>query len=565
MAIELAAARLRTLELAVINERLDDRFRLLAGGGSTTAPRHRTLDATLRWSHDLLVRDEQRVLAKLAIFRGSFDLGAAEAVCMDESMTAAAVVPIVMELVDKSLVSTTETVAGRRYRLLEMVRDFAAGELTDEELCVGRDRHAAFFADLADAVAHQLRTADQGAALESVRVDLDNIRAALAHAHDGDDRELLLRLVAALVAPFVHAGLYGDAWHWVRLAPTGDPSLPAHRRARVLIEGVEAAVASEPSCALELGNRAVEVATEAQDRPGLVAEARAERLFAQVTGGGYDPSVAVEPEMLEEAEACGDGWVLGRVKDRLGLRLCYLYDPEGTSLLEEAIAHFRAAGDLSLQAMVSWHRAFAAQRLGRYAEAEDWSLRGVELARSCSNPMVEVHAESIRGDALSCQRDPRAVEAVRRSVRRFAEIGDEWCLTLQLARLGMVELEPEPDSARKHLCEAIERAIRLDMPAVHVAEPADLAASLLADHGHLQAAAALWAAADAVRPAPGVGPSERTAPGPRLVAELRQAREPGVHAALGPELLAQARARASRWSRRDLEAIVKEELDVRWR
>ena len=104
LAIELAAARLRTLSLAQLASRLDDRFRLLTGGARTAMARQQTLKAVVDWSYELLSGDEQLVFARLAVFRGGFALDAAEAVCSDDTLPAGEVLEVLQRLVDKSLV-----------------------------------------------------------------------------------------------------------------------------------------------------------------------------------------------------------------------------------------------------------------------------------------------------------------------------------------------------------------------------------------------------------------------------------------------------------------------------
>ncbi len=138
LAIELAAARVRAMGPAEIASRLDERFRLLAGGSRRAQERHRTLLATVAWSHDLLTEPEKLVFRRLSVFPASFDLAAAEAVAADDEVD---VIECVLRLVDRSLVVYEPD--ANRYRLLETLRQFGADRLTDvgetEEI---RQRHA---------------------------------------------------------------------------------------------------------------------------------------------------------------------------------------------------------------------------------------------------------------------------------------------------------------------------------------------------------------------------------------------------------------------------------------
>ena len=130
LAIELAAARLRAMSAAELEARLDERFALLIGGSRTALPRQQTLRAMVDWSWELLKPHEQLVLARLSVFAGGFGLAGAEAVAAGQQVPAPEVAGHLGALVDKSLVQFDRTGAGTgRYRLLETVRQYAAGQL----------------------------------------------------------------------------------------------------------------------------------------------------------------------------------------------------------------------------------------------------------------------------------------------------------------------------------------------------------------------------------------------------------------------------------------------------
>ena len=147
LALELAAARVRTLPVERLAVELDQRFRVLTGGARTSLPRQRTLAASVDWSYDLLDDDEQTVLRRLGAFVGGFSLDAAETVCADEHLDPYDVLDLLTRLVDKSLVQLDDTTG--RYRLPETVRQYvleratAAGELPEI-----RGRHLAWCSDL---------------------------------------------------------------------------------------------------------------------------------------------------------------------------------------------------------------------------------------------------------------------------------------------------------------------------------------------------------------------------------------------------------------------------------
>jgi len=180
LALELAAARVRSLSIEQINTRLNERFRLLTSGSRTALPRHQTLRAALDWSYDLLAEDERRVLRRLSIFPGSFSLEAAAAVASDPAIDEFAVIDLLSQLVARSLVSADTTAAHTRYRLLETTRGYALEKLTEvEETDAIERRHAHYFRDLfADAADAWARIPDSDWRV-AYGAELDNVHAAL--------------------------------------------------------------------------------------------------------------------------------------------------------------------------------------------------------------------------------------------------------------------------------------------------------------------------------------------------------------------------------------------------
>lgn len=203
LAIELAAARLRTLSVAEVAARLDDRFRLLTRGSRTALPRHQTLRAVVAWSWDLLEESERVLARRLTVFVGGATLEAAERVCgphLDDP------IDVLASLADKSLV----TVSGGRYRMLETIRAFCAERLAEAGEVDGlKLAHAGHYLDLAVTADPHLRSAGQLSWLKVLDEDRDNLHAALRWAIDGGRFETALRLLAALTCYWWMRGLRG--------------------------------------------------------------------------------------------------------------------------------------------------------------------------------------------------------------------------------------------------------------------------------------------------------------------------------------------------------------------
>ena len=199
LAIELAAARAKVLSVEEISERLDHRFGLLSAGGRTAMPRHKTLHATMDWSHELLGLEERTLFRRLSVFAGGFSLEAAEVVCAGEELERDEVLELLSQLVNKSLVVAQEKGGETRYRLLEMVRQYGREELdgAEEETEVGL-RHARFYVELAEEAEPELKGEQQLAWLERLETEHDNLRAAMRWLLGGGELEDAARLGWAL-------------------------------------------------------------------------------------------------------------------------------------------------------------------------------------------------------------------------------------------------------------------------------------------------------------------------------------------------------------------------------
>ena len=209
LALELAAARARSLSVEQINARLGDRFKLLTGGSRVALPRQQTLRATFDWSYDLLDDAERALLRWLSIFPGSFDVEAAAAVASDGSIDDSATIDLLSQLVSRSLVVADTSAPMTRYRLLETTRAYAMEKLVETGgLDAARRRHAEHFRDLfARAPDDWLRIPDEH--WQAIYMpELDNVRVALDWAlAPGGDANIGIGLSAGAAALWTEAGL----------------------------------------------------------------------------------------------------------------------------------------------------------------------------------------------------------------------------------------------------------------------------------------------------------------------------------------------------------------------
>ena len=189
LAVELAAARVRSLPPAQIASRLDHRFRLLTGGSRTALPRHRTLRAAMDWSFELLTDAERALVPRLAVFAGSFSLEAAEGIASGGAVDQDEMLDLLARLIDRSLLMAEPGSSDARYRMLETIRDYAQERLMESgEASEVYARHRDWFARLVEeARAGFFSGAEQAAWLDRLSADDDNLRAALHWSHEDPD------------------------------------------------------------------------------------------------------------------------------------------------------------------------------------------------------------------------------------------------------------------------------------------------------------------------------------------------------------------------------------------
>lgn len=219
LALELAAARLLSLSVEQIRDRLDDRFRLLGAEGHPADRRRRTLRAVMDWSWELLDDAERALARRLAVFAGRVDLPLIERVCAGEGLDTADLDMLLSSLVAKSVVQTEETGGRIGYRMPETVRLYAAERLAaagDEDVL--RLRHATTLLSIAEAAEPGLRRIAQATELAALTALLDDFHAALRWSLDAAPPELPLRLVASLEWFWLLSGRRAEAMEWTRRA-----------------------------------------------------------------------------------------------------------------------------------------------------------------------------------------------------------------------------------------------------------------------------------------------------------------------------------------------------------
>jgi predicted ATPase/DNA-binding SARP family transcriptional activator len=491
LAIELAAARLRSLPLDEIENRLDERFQLLTGGHRTTPPRQQTLRALIDWSYSLLTSEEQETLERLSVFPGGFDLPSAEVVVNAGLDSPVSVLDRLAALVDKSLLQTDD-VGSVRYRLLETVRTYATTKLrarnNELESALGA-AHRDYYLALAEKAAPHLIGAGQIEWLDHLELEVDNLRSAIAYSLHDPDPEAGLRLGRALC----YFWLYRDS---------------RAEGAAALSAVLDRPDAQQPTLVRGRALAALAILLTMITGEYARAAARAEEALA-IAG--------VVPDDHLRAEALH---VLAVISGRQGNEEAHL------DLTAEGLAVARSLADRHLIALLLTERA-SSPRLTS-AERVRTVETSLEISRQTDNKMLQNSALNnlgyleLEGGEISLAR-VRLTEAVRLA----QQIGDRRGLSECLCTLGFASHLDHADTDAREMFEQARAIAHRDGDHLMVAY-AYLGLALIASRaGDAQTAARLHGTADAIHQRLGTRFDS-------LESELRDADLSRVRAALGP-------------------------------
>ena len=452
LAIELAAARLRSLTLTQVESRLNDRFRLLGTGPRATPDRHQTLRAIVDWSWDLLGGDERAVLRRLSVFRGGATPDAAGQICgrLEAGPGAASdigdVIDVIASLVDKSLVTATGN-TDVRYRLLETVRVYADERLTEAgEKQQVQAAHAAYFLAMAEDAEPRLRTAEQLLWLDRLHADHDNFSAALRYALDRRDGELGLRLVASLMWYWVMLDFDAEGGNWAReIRELVGPVPPPGLSDQFAISEFAAAVggATDPDSGFR-GPDGVELLRQAL-----------ERSTAHLTPDSSHPVLALGPALsamfsgdqagarcaMEELTRHRDPWVRAAGLAMGGHLAMNDGDVDrAVRFFEQGYDSFQTIGDrwglivvLNGQAEVAMARDDPAAAVHALEEGHRYAMAGKATHWGEMHLIPLGRARAAAGDLAGARAD---LEQGVRAARQFGENDDEITGYVELAELA---------------------------------------------------------------------------------------------------------------------------------
>jgi predicted ATPase len=430
LAIELAASRLRALSLADLNDRLDQRFRLLTGGSRNVLPRQQTLLATVDWSYSLLTASERKLLRCLSVFVDGFQLDAAEAVCSVADIDLFAVTDLVVSLVDKSLVVAEPAGGGLRYRLLETIRQFAAERLIESggsEASELSQAHCRYLLSVAEAAGAQFAGPEQVIWIRRLNAEQGNIWRAVDYAVGAADvsegTEQVLRFGVALVRYWAEnvrreraVGVLAPVLE--RPEARADPAL----RSAALSSAAMIARGVDMELALRLGEEAMEIAGQlGEDR--LLIEAGHVLCAILYFAGMPERGIVYGEAAVERARRSGDDGLLGPSLVFLLMCIDQVQPDRTEALTAEAIACVERSGDQDLAGGLYNNAGVSSLRKGDLPSARRFLQRAEETHRAVGrhNPVPMINL----GWVLRLEGDQAgAADAFRRALRESRRVGD---------------------------------------------------------------------------------------------------------------------------------------------
>lgn len=466
LAVELAAARVKVLSVEQIADRLDDRFQLLTAGSRTAMPRHRTLRGTMDWSHDLLSEQERTLWRRLSVFAGGFTLAAAESVCAGGSIAGAQVLALLSQLVDKSLVAAEDQGQEKFYKCPETIRQYGAEKLRESGEEAGlRQRHRDWYLALIEGVAPKLQGPEQGAWLQRLEQEHDNLRAALHWSRQPAEREAALRLVAGLWWFWYVRGHIGEGSSWLE-AVLAEAKAPVPARAEALRgAGMLAREQGDYDRAEALGEESLALSRQLGDLASVSKSLNNLGIVA-LGRGRYDRAESLYLESLAIVRAFGNQYGMARALGNLGYAALELeqYD-KAHERFAESLRLSRAIGDTQSLAMTLNFLGLVDQRQGNPDRAEQRHREALELARQLGDNRTIARVLFSLGGLALAQNDGSGARALLGEclVLRQQLLDREGAVACLEALAGLAGRQGQPVRAARLLGAAA--ALRLEIGA----------------------------------------------------------------------------------------------------
>jgi predicted ATPase len=405
LALELAAARTVVFSPDQLLERLSQRLDLLKGGRDAD-PRQHTLRATIEWSYELLLPEEQRLFRSLSVFVGGVTYEAAEAVCGADPDT-------LQSLLDKSLLRRRETELGPRYWMLETIREFALGHLEEsgqaEDL---RGRAAELYAAFVEEAEREMTGPDQGSWWQRMTDEYPNVTSVLEWACGGGNPGLALRLTGSLWRYWWQRGHYREGRSWCERALALDGGEPALRTRAVYSLANMAMGSGDSEEAIHLLEKCLASFREEGDETRVVWTLT-DLGIASGKHGRLDDERAYFERALEHARQ--SGYTRGVGVNCINLGGSYLESDEldrAEEFLQQAVTILRELSDDQAAGNVLGALALVDLRRGRVESAKELLRESMVLSRRSDDRLVLAHTLVVAGAILGASGDGPAAAAV---------------------------------------------------------------------------------------------------------------------------------------------------------
>lgn len=510
LAIELAAARVRSLTVEALLPLLEHRLDVLTGGPADIDPRHQTLRDTIDWSYQLLDAEQQALFRRIAIFDGGCVEETLQAVCVVEGEQRLPPLGGIASLVDGALL---QAIGGdRRFRMFETIREYGIERLKEsqESETIAR-RHAEYYLHLAETAEPALRGPEQRTWLERLEQEHDNVRAALRWSVTHRQAEITLRLTSALWRFWFRHGHLTEGQRWLATALTEQPGTSLRLRAKALLgsatiadnrgdytlakkqleesgslfrdlgdkrgtAGVLASLASlvdqqgDYKQATALLEESITLFTEVGDQQGA---ARTLGNLASLVDqqGDYERAATIMGESIALLKNLGDKQGTSRAVGVLGImELGEGHLASARELLDESVALLRELGDKVSIAYMLINRASVALSEADFGRASEVLRESEALFRELGSKRGIAYTFVNQSCVAEEQGDlTRAAQLLEEGVTLLQQLGDRWGVASALEELMAVATkqgQPRRAAQLWGAAEALREALGAPMPRV---------------------------------------------------------------------------------------------------
>ena len=442
LAIELAAARMRSMSVDEIDSHLDRRLMLLTGGSRAARPRQQTLRALIDWSYDLLEDTEQSLYGRLGVFAGGFTADDAERVCAGEPLEEWQVLDVLTSLANKSLVAADEHDGATRYRLLETIREHALDRLrVSGAVDAVREKHRDHFLALSEDAEPKLQGADQAAWLRRLEEAHDNLRAAFEGCLLGADSSSGLRFCGALQQFWWMRGHISEGRDWCArsLGRNGNEAPTRERASALSAAGALAYLQSDFAAANAWHEESLAIRRQLNNQRGIATSlsnlgvvacnhqefARARALFGE--------SLSILRQLGDPSGVAIALGNLGRAANEEGDYTA------ARAWLEESLAIKRELGNRAGIASTLHSLANLLHAQGELATAKALQVEGLSIMRELGNP-TGIATALARLGAVACDQGEfvAARELLAESLTNFGDLGDRRNIAFVLEEIATV-------------------------------------------------------------------------------------------------------------------------------